>query len=169
MNWLKRLFVCGSDKMKVNETKANTAVNIERKVVLLEVKEEKKEVVVNNNLKWNHLIVDDSEINRLVMRKYLQKLGETYGEANNGHLAIEKVKNEKYDVVWMDVKMPGISGIETTSLLRKGGYKGYIIGLTGQVEVEVVKDCKNNGMDSVLAKPILLKEIDHTISLYKTL
>ena len=65
--------------------------------------------------------------------------------------------------------MPGISGIETTSKLREEKYSGYIIGLTGQVESEVVAECREKGMDRVMAKPILLKDVEQLISVYKTI
>jgi CheY-like chemotaxis protein len=171
MSCLKRLFICGSTPQPNNNTEKPEITQIEKKIVVFEpvVCEEKccDMSVCLSPAPWNHLVVDDSEINRLVMRKYLQRLGETFTEANSGNLALEKVKTDNFNMIWMDVKMPGISGIETSMKLRQNGFTGHIIGLTGQVEQEVVAECKEKGMNQVLAKPIVLKDIDQLIKVYK--
>ena len=106
-----------------------------------------------------HLIVDDSDVNRLVLKKYLKNF--TCDEATNGQNAITLVKQDfsKYDYIWMDVKMPVMDGIEATQILRKLGYKNNIVGITGMVDTKTNNKCIDAGMNKVIAKPIELAEI----------
>lgn len=109
----------------------------------------------------HHLIVDDSDINRIVLRKYLERVGISIIEATNGDecLKISAEQLENVDTIWMDIRMPFKDGLETTTELRQRGYKKYIIGLTGHVESESLAKCHAVGMDKVLAKPVVRKEL----------
>lgn len=103
-----------------------------------------------------HLICDDSDLNRLVLAKFLERKGYTYDESINGLDAIEQIsKNGEYCVVWMDIMMPRMDGMECTENLRtKYKYNGIIIGLTGYVDQETVNECHKKGMNHVISKPI---------------
>lgn len=102
-----------------------------------------------------HLIVDDSEINRLVLRKYLTRIGEKYIEVTNGKESLSVINNYPFYIIWMDVRMPVMNGIDTTKKLRELGYNNYIIGITGQVDPETHAECLQAGMSFVIAKPVL--------------
>ena len=121
------------------------------KIDIISVTSIKSEYVSNNK----HLIVDDSKNNRFIMKKYLQKGGIICVEACDGREAIELIKTHKtFDIVWMDVQMPILNGIECTRALRNElNYTGKIIGLTGCTYDESIKQCKEAGMDEVITKP----------------
>ena len=118
--------------------------------------EEINENIITYQKKKQHLICDDAMTNRLVLIKYITLYGFQCEEAENGKQAIDLVENNKiiYDIIWMDIKMPKMNGIEATEYLRKKlHYEGIIIGLTGYVDELTVNKCYSVGMDHVLSKP----------------
>lgn len=66
----------------------------------------------------NALVVDDTEINRLILRDMLQEMGFELEEAESGKEAVSIVHNQAFDIVLLDISMPGIDGIETLNLIR---------------------------------------------------
>ena len=112
------------------------------------------------------LIVDDVNVNRYVIKKYVEKFRsdiQVY-EASNGLTAIELNNKNHFDLIFMDVKMPGISGIETCKRIKETDSHVVIIGSTGQVEKNVIKECLDSGMTRVLGKPIDKREIEYVIN-----
>jgi len=106
-----------------------------------------------------HLIVDDAIYNRLILSKYLEKVNVTVDEASNGSEVVDSYPDlEKYDIIWMDLRMPILDGFECTIHIRSKGYKGIIIGVTGDVSPDNMKRCYEVGMDQVILKPIIYKE-----------
>jgi len=65
------------------------------------------------------LVVEDNKINQMITRKILEKNKVICDVADNGSIAIEKVQNNRFDLILMDIHMPGISGIEATIEIRK--------------------------------------------------
>jgi CheY-like chemotaxis protein len=137
----------------------------------LGIKEEPTTINTEQKKLENHdLIVDDSDPNRIVLKKYLNRYGRSADEAINGEDAIEKIKKiGSYKIVWMDIQMPKMNGIKCTKQLRDLGYKGCIIGLTGHIDEESVSNCKQAGMQDILAKPIDKKVLSACIDQYKKL
>jgi signal transduction histidine kinase/DNA-binding response OmpR family regulator len=68
--------------------------------------------------KLNILIVDDEEYNRLLFKTILNRWSIKYSEAGNGREAIELVKNNHYDLLFMDARMPGLDGLDATKIIR---------------------------------------------------
>lgn len=108
------------------------------------------------------LIVDDYHINRYILNKYINKYDSTIiiDEVSNGLDAIEKYILNKYDLIFMDIKMPGIDGIETTKRIRNIDQNVIICGITGQVEESVIKLALKAGMLKCIGKPIEFKNIE---------
>jgi len=153
MNFLKKLLTCGSVE-KNDPSVLNMDINNEQ------VNNEKPEFINKNILQKKHLICDDAFANRLVLKKYLVAYGCIVDEAENGLDAIEKLKNNVYNVVWMDIKMPKMDGIDATIHIRtKLNYTQTIIGLTGYVDEITIKKCKTAGMNLVVSKPFDKKVI----------
>ena len=102
-----------------------------------------------------HLIVDDASSNRLVLRRYLEIYGCTVDEAENGLDALRKIKTcGKYKVIWMDIKMPKMDGIDCTRYLREElNYSGPIISLSGYVDEVTIRRCYETGVNHVMSKP----------------
>ena len=117
----------------------------------------------------NVMLVDDSSFNRLVLRSILEKHNIGIIEAVSGKTAIEKLKQEDFHVILMDIQMPELDGIETTRFIRNnsniGGNKNVtIIGLSGESGKEEIENALNAGMNDYLLKPVdsslLLQKIE---------
>ncbi len=126
------------------------------------------EIVDVSKKNMKDLIVDDSDPNRVVIKKYLARFGREVDETTNGLEAIEKVtSNGTYNIIWMDLQMPKMNGVKCTQHLRtKLNYTGVIIGITGHVDQDSVDDCKNAGMNDIIPKPIDKKILEVYIEKY---
>jgi len=124
-----------------------------------------------NNLKQIHvLLVEDVLLNQLLLKTLLNEYGFTHDSALNGKQAIEKLAQNKYDLILMDLQMPVMNGFEATDHIRNTLKLSIpIIALTADVTNVDLAKCKASGMDDYISKPIddvlLLKKIE---SLVKT-
>ena len=87
------------------------------------------------------LVVDDSADNQILVSKFLKMAGAQVNTAENGEVALEKIRQEKYDIVLMDLQMPIKDGYETTAQLRREGYKTPIFALTAHALKEERQHC----------------------------
>ena len=100
------------------------------------------------------LVTDDNELNRLVASIILQNYGAQVTESANGSNSIELIKKQSFDVVLMDIQMPGINGFDATRAIRKSGYNYPVIALTAQAIKGEREKCIAAGMDDYITKPI---------------
>ena len=101
------------------------------------------------------LVVEDIPLNQLLMKTLLDDFGFGRDIAENGKIAIEKLKENEYDVILMDLQMPIMNGFETTEYIRKTmNSKIPIIALTADVTTADLAKCKAVGMNDYLAKPV---------------
>lgn len=109
------------------------------------------------------LIVDDNEINREVAVLLLEPLQMQIDTAENGAEALEMIKKNRYDLVFMDHWMPVMNGVEATVELRKTEGEYYqklpVIALTADAMAEAKEEFLAAGMNDFVAKPIEMKEI----------
>jgi len=110
------------------------------------------------------LIVDDNKINRMVTSKILIERGAKTAEASSGKEAIEKVKEEHYDLILMDINMPVMNGFETTLELRRLNIQVPIIALTAADASYMEKRIKTNGMSGAIIKPYSMDEFMKVIN-----
>jgi CheY-like chemotaxis protein len=105
------------------------------------------------------LVADDNEVIRVVTRGLLQRCGHRVDVVSDGLEAVEAVSHGRFDVVLLDVQMPGMDGLEVASHLRRrhGADCPRIIGLSGEHEERAVYAAA--GMDHFLAKPIRLADL----------
>jgi len=108
------------------------------------------------------LVVDDNATNHIVIKSLLETLVDSVDTAENGKDAINKLEQNEYDAVLMDIHMPVMDGIEATLAIR-GTNSDFadipIIALTADPQYQQKRLCKNIGMDDALAKPVKLTEI----------
>jgi len=121
-----------------------------------EVESETEIVGLNAEIKdIKVLIVEDMALNQLLMKTLLDDFGFEHDIAENGKIAIEKLKNKSYDVILMDLQMPVMNGFEATEYIRKKLNSNIpIIALTADVTTIDLKKCKAVGMNDYIAKPI---------------
>jgi len=112
------------------------------------------------------LIVEDNSINQEVAMRMLEKTEATIFLAENGVKALEKVKEERPDLILMDLQMPLMDGYEASQRLRMQGFRKPIIALSAAVMEEDRKRALDAGMDEHLAKPIESKQLYHVLAVY---
>jgi len=109
------------------------------------------------------LVVEDNRINQIVTQKILEKKNVTTFLANNGQEAVVKVKDEKFDLVLMDINMPILNGIDATKQIRAFNKTMPIIALTA-VEVEEMRQkIYDAGMNDIIVKPYDATLFEQTI------
>lgn len=116
------------------------------------------------------LVVDDNEINVLIAKRILGKFGLNIDAAFNGEEAIVKVKDQRYDLVFMDIKMPGMDGFETTRVIRSQPEDYFkivpIIALTASTLQKEYRKFKESGMNGHILKPFKPEEIRELLSIH---
>ncbi|QYA25513.1 response regulator [Gramella sp. MT6] len=112
------------------------------------------------------LVVEDNKINQMITRKILEKNKVICDVADNGTVAIEKVQNNDFDLILMDIHMPGISGIEATIEIRKFDESIPIIALTAVTLDDNLDEFYLNGFNDIIPKPYKTEEFFHKINKY---
>jgi CheY-like chemotaxis protein len=112
------------------------------------------------------LVVEDNPTNRMIATKMLENLGAVVETAEDGERGVEAAATGRFDLVLMDIQMPGIDGVEATRRIRRldgPASQLPIIALTANVMAHQHQDYLNAGMNGLVGKPIspnaLLKEI----------
>jgi PAS domain S-box-containing protein len=104
------------------------------------------------------LLVDDNTFNQKVGVQKLEKLGHTVQVAGGGLEALAALEQRTFDLVFMDVQMGDMDGIETTAAIRQKeaglGRRTPIIAMTARAMVEDRRECLEAGMDGFVSKPI---------------
>lgn len=119
----------------------------------------KSENTLAQRLPLRILVTDDNVINQKVACKLLQQFGYTPDVASNGTEALTALETGAYDLVFMDVQMPGMDGLETTRRIRDwekstGRSAVYIIAMTANAMAGDREKCLASGMNDYLAKPV---------------
>jgi CheY-like chemotaxis protein len=103
----------------------------------------------------NVLVVEDIALNQLLMKTLLDDFGFECDIASNGKIAIEKLQNNTYDAILMDLQMPEMDGFEATDYIRNTmKLKIPIIALTANVTTADLEKCKAVGMNDYISKPV---------------
>ena len=109
-------------------------------------------------LALNILVADDTAVNRELVRLMLAPLGIDLEEAAGGAEAVQAAMTKAYDLILMDVRMPGVDGLEATRVIRGASALNRltpILALTADVHPDNAAACRMAGMNDVLAKPII--------------
>lgn len=106
------------------------------------------------------LVAEDNLINQQVIIHILNKMGYDPAVVENGIEAVEAVKNKDYDLVFMDMQMPEMDGIEATKIIRSGtAVQPFIIALTANTMPGDMDECIKAGMNDYISKPVKLEEL----------
>jgi signal transduction histidine kinase/CheY-like chemotaxis protein len=103
------------------------------------------------------LVADDNEVNRKVITALLRRMGYHPASASSGGEVLEQLAREQYDVIFMDMQMPGIDGLEATRRIRRDSppdRQPHIIALTAAAFPEDRAKCLEAGMDDYVSKPV---------------
>ncbi|WP_417197508.1 ATP-binding protein [Bizionia sp.] len=113
------------------------------------------------------LVVEDNKINQMITKKILNKMKLNCEIVDNGEEAVEKVRTEAFDVVLMDIHMPGISGLEATKRIRKFNPDLTIFALTAVTIEDKMHEFDEAGFTDIISKPF--KQEDFEKKLFETL
>jgi len=130
---------------------------------------EKKEIEIKDSFNAKVLMVEDNKANQMFLGVVLKKLNLTYDIANNGKEAIEKYKNDNYDIILMDENMPIMNGIEAVKHIRE--YEKThnlihtpIISVTANALEGDKERFLKAGFDGYVAKPIDINKLKEILS-----
>jgi signal transduction histidine kinase/DNA-binding response OmpR family regulator len=119
------------------------------------------------------LLAEDNAVNQQVAVRMLKKQGHTVVVANNGKEALATLRDSPFDLVFMDVQMPEMSGFEATSVIRQSEKESDrhlpIIAMTAHAMKGDRERCLDAGMDGYVAKPVQAKHLQEAIQEVRTL
>ncbi|MCC5878106.1 MAG: response regulator, partial [Candidatus Sumerlaeia bacterium] len=114
------------------------------------------------------LLVEDNATNRMVATALLHKCGVAVECAEDGASALEMLSGGDYDLIFMDIQMPGMDGFETTAKIRETeratGSRAIIVAMTAHAMSGDREKCLEAGMDDYLAKPISVEGIGNVLA-----
>jgi signal transduction histidine kinase/CheY-like chemotaxis protein/HPt (histidine-containing phosphotransfer) domain-containing protein len=109
------------------------------------------------------LLAEDNPINQKVAKKIFETIGFAVDLANNGAEAVEKVKSTTYDLIFMDIQMPVLNGLDATKEIRALGHNLPIIAMTANAMTGDREICLEQGMNDYITKPITYNSITDMI------
>jgi CheY-like chemotaxis protein len=109
----------------------------------------------------NILIVDDNKNNRMILSLLLEDYMDDHEgvifnieEAEDGAIAVEKCKNDSFDLILMDIMMPNMDGIEATKVIRKTDSKIMIVAISAVDDGDRKKEILSSGAEDYISKPV---------------
>lgn len=99
------------------------------------------------------LVVDDDEFNLSLSVRFLEKMGFDLTTAENGREAVDLCKNQDFDIIFMDIRMPVMNGFEATKEIKKTKDIAIIAFTTHHI-IEIKKEYEDAGFDGILQKPV---------------
>jgi hypothetical protein len=150
----------------------NLDLDISDQKVSQQLKTDKKKVIDLQYLVGkNVLVVEDNKINQMITKKILEKNKMVCQVADNGTDALQLVKENDFDIVLMDIHMPGISGIEATQKIRRFNKELPVIALTAVTIDENIDEFFRVGFNEIIPKPFkpeeFFEKICNTLKLSK--
>jgi PAS domain S-box-containing protein len=125
----------------------------------VESKNEKPYVELIEQTETCHiLVVEDDEVSRLVLKRFIEMKGWTCKLVPNGLEGLLEAENN-YDLIIMDVHMPVCDGLEATRQIRKNGIKTPIVAMTAYAFNESRQECLDAGMNDYLSKPVNINDL----------
>lgn len=106
------------------------------------------------------LVVEDNKINQMITKKILNKMGLYCDVVDNGEAAVEQVKSTTYNVVLMDIHMPGISGLEATKIIRTFDKELVIFALTAVTLEDKMHEFGEAGFNDIISKPFKQEDFE---------
>ncbi|MBW6486276.1 MAG: sigma-54 dependent transcriptional regulator [Syntrophobacterales bacterium] len=109
--------------------------------------------------KLNILVVDDGRSQREMLRDFLKKEGHSVGEAENGPLAIQQVRDRHFDLLLLDYKMPGMDGMEVLQSVKKINPEIDVVIITAFGTIETAVEAMKAGALDYITKPVEFDEL----------
>ena len=100
------------------------------------------------------LLAEDNPVNAMLARTLLRREGAQVEHVADGDAALAALARDEFDLILMDVRMPGLSGLEATQALRARGVRTPVVALTANAFDDDRRACIEAGMDDFLVKPL---------------
>ncbi len=123
----------------------------------------------------NILLAEDNAVNQIAAAMF-EDLGHNVSVAENGKEALMKLEKEKFDIIFMDIEMPELDGLEATRIIRAPGstypdigkYNSHIpiIAMSAHALKGVREQCIEAGMNDYISKPFKIKDLTEKIERY---
>lgn len=115
------------------------------------------------------LVVEDNEFNRRLLKDNLTSWGQEVLLAEDGFQALQLLEQQRFNLILLDIRMPGIDGIEVATRIRQQELERSekpvpIIAITADVDAATRKSCLSAGINAVLAKPVLPEQLAREIA-----
>ena len=115
------------------------------------------------------LVAEDHPVNRKLLETFVKKTGADVYLAEDGQQAVQAVReNKDIDLIFMDIQMPVMNGIEATVELRKDGYNGIIIACTANNDSTDFDSYINSGINDIIVKPFKSDTIKNILEKWST-
>ena len=133
-----------------------------------QTKETATESVITDNLDFSGkiLLAEDSEGSQILVERILKRYGLEVVIVDDGKGAVEKARQESFDLILMDIQMPGLNGLEATRKLREEGITTPVVALTAYAMPDDRDKCMAAGCDDYISKPIDRDELRRVLSKY---
>ena len=145
---------------------------LNREINVAELQNPAVELPLAERIPINILIAEDNLINQKLVTHVLSKMGYKIDIAENGIEVIQALKKKDYDLIFMDVQMPEMDGLEATSIIVNNwprASRPVIIAMTANAMIGDKEKCIEAGMDDYMSKPIVLADIKTKIEKWGTL
>jgi len=119
----------------------------------------------------NILLAEDNKMNQLIATKTFNKIGHNIDIADNGRIAIEMFEHKTYDLIFMDIQMPEMDGLQAASYLlsKYPGSCPPIIAMTANVLSEDEEKCRIAGMRDFISKPFTIERLEYIVNKWASL
>lgn len=119
---------------------------------------------MTNNLKDDYILVVDDQLGvRRLLYEAFNEQGFRVEMAANGPEALEMIGRERPDVILMDMKMPGMSGLEVLRVLKDQDWEPKVILMTAYGELEIVSEAMALGVTEYVTKPFDINEVRNMV------
>lgn len=112
------------------------------------------------------LVAEDSFANQVVIKRKLEKLGIDVTLVEDGRAAVEETRAKAFDLIFMDIQMPNMTGFEATRAIREAGIETPIVALTANALKGDEQKCLDAGCNAYLAKPLDMEKLFDTLRCY---
>ena len=130
------------------------------------LKQEQQSELTKGHLKGDVLVVEDNLVNQKLMNIFLAKAGLQVSNAHDGLECVKIVAEKRFDIIFMDISMPNMDGVEATKTIRNTGITTPIIALTANVIKNDIETYLSSGMNDFLPKPVNFEKLSLVLEKY---
>ena len=153
-------------KIEAGKLEMDVSLNIEDDTRRIGERDEKEKDVEQSTLSGHVLVVEDVDTNQILAEALLNRMGLDVTIAADGHEAVQKALAQEFDLIFMDIQMPGMDGFEATKALRRKGMTTPIVALTAHAMKGDDQKCIDAGCNDYLSKPLNRLRLMEKVSQY---